>query len=124
MEYQLTEKELAFIRKSYDDASAFITICGGMQAALEAGVLDGKKATAPRELLPMLRQSAPAVDWQETRWQQDGKLWTSGALLNGLDLMRVFAEETWGKETGLVDWAVKVGHWPKRDQGYAEVAVQ
>lgn len=123
MEYKPNEKELDFVRRQYENASAFITICAGMQVALEAGLLEGKKATAPREMLPMLRQSAPGVDWQEKRWEQDGKMWTSGALLNGLDLMRVFAEETWGKQTGLVDWAVKLGHWPKRDQQYGEIAV-
>lgn len=50
-----------------------------MLAPLEAGVLTGC-ATAPREMLPLLRQTAPHVDWQEKRWHQEGKVWTSGAV--------------------------------------------
>jgi hypothetical protein len=45
--YTPSEAELAYIRKSNDESSAFLAICGGFQPAMLAGVLAGKTATAP-----------------------------------------------------------------------------
>ncbi|RYP65764.1 hypothetical protein DL771_008129 [Monosporascus sp. 5C6A] len=115
-----SEADLAFIRKSFDDCSAFISICGGILAPMQAGLLQGKSATGPRVLLPMVRQTNPGVDWQEKRWVRDGKLWTSGTLLNGLDLMNAFCQETWGGEGTLWDFISKAGSWPARDVDYKD----
>lgn len=120
MRYKITETELAYVRKAYEESSAFITICGGFQAALEAGVFKGKTATAPRLMLPHLRQCAADVQWEERRWHRDGKLWTSGALLNGLDLMSAFGQETWGGEGSLMKYLIELGHWPVRDLQYGD----
>jgi transcriptional regulator GlxA family with amidase domain len=119
--YTLNEAELGFIRKSYDDCAAFIAICGGFMGALQAGLLEGQTATAPREMLPMMQQSAPGVKWVEKRWARGGKLWTSGSLLNGLDLTRAFATEYWGGKDTLVEWALEIGAYPDRDVDYADV---
>jgi transcriptional regulator GlxA family with amidase domain len=116
--YRLSDAEKAFIRKSYDNCAAFITICGGMQAALEAGLLEGKTATAPRPMVEMLRQAFPGVKWVEKRWAHDEKLWTSGALLNGTDLMRAFVTEHW--KGPLFEFALELGHYPIRDVNYAD----
>ena len=81
----------------------------------------------------MLRQmSGPGTDWVEKRWVRDGKLWTSGALLNGMDLMRGFGEEVWGgkeekeekEEKGhgsLVGFMLDMGCFPVRDVDYRDV---
>lgn len=120
--YVHSEAELAFTRKAYAEATAFLTICGGMDLPLKAGVLDGKTATAPRFLLSMLRKDAPGVNWVEKRWHRDGKLWTSGALLNGTDMMAAFVTEFWGKkEDSLGSLMVKMGGWPARDIEYKDV---
>ncbi|KAH6897384.1 class I glutamine amidotransferase-like protein [Thelonectria olida] len=119
--YEPKETELAFIRKVWAECSAFITICGGMDAPLKAGILEGKTATAPLPLITSLREQAPGTNWVEKRWVRDGKLWTSGALLNGLDLMRNFCLETWGGEEGsLVDRMLRFGAWPVRDVDYKD----
>lgn len=92
-------------------------------APLQAGLLSGQTATAPRMLLDMLRQQAPDVNWTEKRWQksEDGKLWTSGALLNGTDMMRAWAEENLvGDEQSIVSVALKVGSWPGRNVDYKD----
>jgi len=120
MNYKPNEKELAYVRKAYDEAAAFITICGGIQAALEAGVLQGKSATGPRALLPMAQELSPNTEWLEKRWHRDGKLWTSGALLNGLDLMYAFVNEYWGGEGTLIEFLLRLGHCPVRDVNYAD----
>jgi transcriptional regulator GlxA family with amidase domain len=120
MGYKETEAELGFIRKSYNDCSAFITICGGMRAALAAGILEGKTAAAPRIMLDLLRQVAPGTNWVEKRWNRDGKIWTSGALLNGMDLIRAFGEAYWGGEGTLMQWLLDLGHFPQRDVAYGD----
>ncbi len=119
--YTPNEAELAFVRKSWDDCSAFLTICQGVGVPLQAGLLKGKTATGPRAALSFLRTQAPDTNWVEKRWVRDGKLWTSGALLNGLDLMIAFAEENWGGEDTLVDHFKKLGSFPIRDVDYKDV---
>lgn len=119
--YVPNEAELAFIRKAYDQCSAFLTICGGFDAPLRAGLFEGKTVTAPRFLLDMLRKESPGVKWVEKRWARDGKLWTSGALLNGTDLMKAFAEHTWASKPELVHPLLAIGGWPIRDVDYKDV---
>jgi transcriptional regulator GlxA family with amidase domain len=118
--YTPNEAELNFIRKSYEHCSAFLTVCGGFQAPLMAGVFQGKTATAPREMLEHLRSTTTDIEWVSKRWQRDGKLWTSGILLNGLSLMRAFAEIIWGGEGSLAERVLEFGDWPKRDVNYAD----
>ena len=119
--YTLSETETAFVKKSFKDCVAFITICGGFLAAMQAGLLEGKTATGPRPMLSGLRQMAPGVKWVEKRWVRDGKLWTSGALLNGLDLTRAFVTEYWGGKDTLVEFLLAAGSYPDRDVDYADV---
>jgi transcriptional regulator GlxA family with amidase domain len=118
--YTLTEAEFAFIRRSYKDCAAFITICGGFLSAMQAGLLEGKTTTGPRIMLDGLRKAAPGVKWVEKRWARDDKLWTSGELLNGLDLTRAFVTEYWGGKDTLAEFALAVGSYPDRDINYAE----
>ncbi|PHH67134.1 hypothetical protein CDD81_2903 [Ophiocordyceps australis] len=121
--YEPTEKELAFVRKSWENCSAFLAICGGIEVAVLAGIVGSKTATAPRFALDPLRQRVPEARWVNKRWERDGKLWTSGTLLNGLDLTSAFIQETWGKGEGsLVDYTIKLCAWPIRDQEYRDVS--
>ncbi|KEF58741.1 uncharacterized protein A1O9_06667 [Exophiala aquamarina CBS 119918] len=100
--YKPNEKKLAYVRKAYEEATVFVTICGGIQSALEARVLKGKSAIAPRVLLPMAQQLSPDTEWYEKRWHRDGKLWTSGALLNEVDLRYAFVNEIWVGKGSLI----------------------
>ena len=124
MGYTHTDAELEFIRKSYEGCSAFITVCGGFQSGLAAGLFKNKTVTAPRVMLDQLRQVAPDTQWVAERWHRDGKLWTSGALVNGLDLMRVFGAEYWGGEGTLMQWLLDLGHWPERDLNYRDITTK
>ncbi|KAK2592699.1 hypothetical protein QQS21_009600 [Conoideocrella luteorostrata] len=118
--YTPNETELDFVRKTYSSCSAFITVCGGMVVPLRAGVLSGKTATAPRFMLDMLKEQSPEVQWVEKRWVRDGKLWTSGALLNGMDLGTAFVQEVWAERKELVDFLLRVGSWVSRDLDYKD----
>ncbi|KAF7196024.1 Isonitrile hydratase [Pseudocercospora fuligena] len=116
--YTPNEAELAFVRKSYEDSSAFLSICAGMMVFLQAGVLDGKTATGPQPFLSILKEKHPETNWVEKRYVRDGKIWTSGALLNGLDLMKAFVTETFGGPGTLAEAIIEIGAWPKRDVEY------
>lgn len=116
--YTPNEAELCFVRKAYEDSSAFLTICGGFDAPLRAGLLNGKTATAPRFMLETLRTEAPGTKWVEKRWARDGKLWTSGALLNGLDLMVAFVRDTYANMPEVINAMVELGGWPDRGAEY------
>ena len=69
-------------------------------------------------MVPMLQED-PRTTWVEKRMIRDGngegKLWTSGALLNGLDLMREFVMTYWPK---LGREAIPLGGWPARSVEY------
>ena len=115
------------MRKAFDECAVFMTVCGGIDTARQAGVLEGKTATGPRLGLDMWRRQSPGTNWVEKRWVRDGKLWTSGALLNGTDMMAAFAKETWidsagGDEGSLVGMMTKIAAWPARDVDYKDVA--
>ncbi|KAJ4050348.1 hypothetical protein NW761_005140 [Fusarium oxysporum] len=118
--YTPNEVELAFVRKAYDECSAFLVICGGVLIPLQAGILNGKTATGPIVLIDTVRKQAPEVNWVTKRWVRDGKLWTSGALLNGTDMMTNFMKHYWGGEGGFVDFLTKLGAWPDRDVDYKD----
>jgi hypothetical protein len=86
-----------------------------MLVAQLAGVLAGKTATAPRFFLPIVKEKDPRTQWVDKRYVRDGKVWTSGALLNGLDLMREFMLEYWPE---LATHAISLGSLPVRDVEY------
>ncbi|KAF2227248.1 class I glutamine amidotransferase-like protein [Elsinoe ampelina] len=117
------EAELAFVRDTYQHCTALISICAGMITPLRAGLLEGKTCTAPRILLANIRKENPGVKWVEKRHvkAEDGKIWTGGTLLNGLDLMRAFVQETWGGEGSLAESLLTEGAWPVRDVDYRDV---
>jgi putative intracellular protease/amidase len=122
MGYTPDDTELAFVRKAWDDCSAFLTICGGILVPLQAGILEDKTATAPAFMVDDVRKQAPGTNWVTKRWVRDGKLWTSGALLNGTDMMTNFVKSYWGKgDDSLVGFLCKLGAWPDRDIDYKDV---
>ena len=53
-------------------------VCTASVPAARAGVLKGKKATGPKELLGLLTKDFPDTEWLERRWAKDGQVWTSG----------------------------------------------
>lgn len=120
--YALTPGEIAFLQKCNEDCVAQLFVCGGFLAGLQAGLLKGKTATAPRPMIGMLQQGSPDVNWVAKRWAHDGKIWTSGALLNGTDMTKAFAMEVWGGEGGLVEFSTRLGGYPDRDIDYKDVA--
>lgn len=78
----------------------------------------------------MFKTFEPEANWVEKRWVRDGKLWSSGALLNGTDMMMAFGKETWGadstgeeddKDVSLFEFTRRMGGWPSREVDYKDV---
>ncbi|RAK89424.1 hypothetical protein BO79DRAFT_237186 [Aspergillus costaricaensis CBS 115574] len=109
MGYQATTTEKDFLRKCYAECSAFLSVCGASDALLATGILEGKTATGPLSFLPLFREIAPGTNWVEKRWVRDGKMWTTGTLLNGLDMIAAFGREVWGGEGSLVEHVLRTG---------------
>ncbi|KAL4998569.1 DJ-1/PfpI family protein [Aspergillus recurvatus] len=118
--YTPNEAELAYIRKVHDSCNALLTVCGGCVPVMHAGLLQGKTATAPRQLLPIFKETAPGVNWVEKRYVNDGKIWTTGVLLNGMDMLAAYGRSVWGGEGGFVDGLIRGGSWPERDVDYRD----
>lgn len=118
--YQASAAEKAFVKEQLPGLKALFGICTGTLVLVQAGVLDGVTATAPRVLLPTLMQSALNVKWTEKRWEEDGKIWTSGGVTNGHDALAAFVRKTFAPElAGLVLSIADVGD---RRQSYPDQA--
>ncbi|KAI0481812.1 class I glutamine amidotransferase-like protein [Xylaria cf. heliscus] len=122
--YTMSAAELAFVRKSHASCSAFLAVCGGVDVLRAAGLLDGKTATGPRPLLPAWQadSSYGTTNWVTKRWVRDGKIWTSGALFNGCDMMSNFARQIWADTPTafIIEYLSKLGAWPDRDIDYKD----
>jgi transcriptional regulator GlxA family with amidase domain len=119
--YQASDSEKEFLRKCHAECIAFLCICGGFEPTLSAGLLEGKTATAPSRLIPIMQQVAPGTKWVQKRWVRDEKIWTTGSLLNGFDMLAAFAKDTWGEENVVINDVLMEGAWPSRDVDYADV---
>ena len=67
-----------FMREHAEVGADVLMICTGVFMAGHAGLLDGKRATGPRALLPELRKKFPRAKFEAKRWMRDGTVWTSG----------------------------------------------
>jgi transcriptional regulator GlxA family with amidase domain len=74
----IEESVLAFVRAHVTSGVDLLTVCSGVFVAAQAGVLDGKHATGTRGVADMLARDYPAVKWEDKRYWNDGRIWTSG----------------------------------------------
>lgn len=76
------EQYLDFIR-AHDKAGQtdILVICTGSYAAGYAGILDGKRVSGPRGLLPELKKKFPKANYVERRYETDGRLWSAGMII-------------------------------------------
>lgn len=120
--YRPSPAMIDFLRRQHAHVSAFLTICTGYVAPLHAGLLQNLRATAPRDLLPLARKEFPDVQWEERRWVRDGKVWTAGAVMNGIEMMCEFLKDRFGDikgpggegGEGLVDVMLGMADVPRR----------
>ncbi|KAK3717444.1 hypothetical protein LTR37_005834 [Vermiconidia calcicola] len=100
---QQSKQTLDFVRQHAKYGTTILVVCTGCYVAAQAGILDGRKASAPRALLPQLRKEFSLVKWDDQRrfvkdsstvsGQSEGELWTSGGICNGLEMIAAFIKE-------------------------------
>jgi hypothetical protein len=115
--------ERAFIRNITDNPNtiATMTICTGVNILASSGALAGHNATAPYILYPLLEKRHPEVKWGWTRWVKaaDGKLWTSGSIGNGLDMVSAFMKDYFWDRAELVEFVLNAAAVGDHGQEYS-----
>ncbi|EFW23277.1 hypothetical protein D8B26_006774 [Coccidioides posadasii str. Silveira] len=86
-----------FVREHHDVGTTILSICTGCIVAAHAGILNGKRATGPRIMIPGLREQFPKVkEWDGScRFVKDGNVWSSGSIANGFDLAIAYLRENY-----------------------------
>ncbi|KAL1609893.1 hypothetical protein SLS60_001558 [Paraconiothyrium brasiliense] len=81
---KVPEASLSFLREASKQTKAILATCTGGMWLAKSGILDGKKATTNRLLLPAARHMFPDVEWQDERWVtveghfESAQIWTAG----------------------------------------------
>jgi transcriptional regulator GlxA family with amidase domain len=82
--YEPSADVAAFLVRAANQASIVMADCSGPMVLAQAGLLDGKRATINKEIIPLVKAKFPKVDWRaDERWVVDGKLWTAGGAMAG-----------------------------------------
>ena len=110
----------SFLKARLPGLKALLCVCTGSIVATFSGLLSGKTATAPRILLPMFRKSHPDVKWVEQRWANDGNVWTSGLVTNGIDMVMAFIKKEYPE---LAPFVCEVGDVAERSGSYEKPLV-
>ena len=119
-DYRPSPDVKAFLHKQFEHVSAFMTVCTGAFPAAFSGIYKGKIVTGPHGLLPMFIENFKETTWLQQRWVRDGKLWTSGGVTNGLDMMAAYMRETFDPQ--IVEVALSICDCGDRGQFYKEKA--
>lgn len=83
------------------------SVCSGAFVLAEAGLLDGKKATAHWSRNEILSESFPLIDVQIARiFIKDGNIYTAAGITSGMDLALALIEEDLGQS-----FALQIARW-------------
>lgn len=95
---KLDPSALDWLKAVQNDAAVTMSVCNGSFVLAEAGLLDGKKATAHHGGYGMLRAMYPDVAViRGVRYVEDGKIATAGGLTSGVDLAMRVVERYFGR---------------------------
>lgn len=89
-------KLLGFIKQCYSQCKLIISICTGVFLLHQAGILTNHKVTTYWLALPELKNDS-AIAISEERVVKSGKVWTSGGVSSGIDLIFELINEIDGK---------------------------
>lgn len=86
-----------FVSEKAVGCAAVLSVCTGSFILHAAGLLSGKRATTHWGSLKRLRDLGD-VNVVEDRWVHDGRIWTSGGVSAGTDMMLAFIASIGGDE--------------------------
>lgn len=84
-----------FIKGHFENGTDVLIVCTGAYPAGYSGILNGRRATGPRPLVPELKRKFPEAIWEDKRWVSDGNLWASAGVTNGQDMVAAYIREKW-----------------------------
>lgn len=81
----------AFLLRRAAEVDVLMADCSGPCVLAALGLLDGKRATVNKEAIGAMEEAFPKVKWErKERWVVDGKTWTAGGAVAGMDMMVAF----------------------------------
>ena len=95
-----------------------MTVCTGVIPVLKSGLLANKTVSAPLKLIPGLKEEFKQTTFVEKRWWRDGKVWSSGGVTNGLDMMSGYLREVYGDRKEVVEMLLGMADVGDRGQEY------
>jgi putative intracellular protease/amidase/YHS domain-containing protein len=97
---KLAPAALDWLRAVQKETAVTMSVCNGSFVLGEAGLLDGKTATAHHGGYVSLRAEFPKVNVvRGVRYVEDGKIATAGGLTSGVDLALRVVERYFGRDT-------------------------
>jgi transcriptional regulator GlxA family with amidase domain len=95
---------------------ALMSIASGILPLTQTSILYQRRASAPRSLLPTLKQRYPETAWRSTPWERHEKLWTSNSAVSALDMVRSFMREYFWDRGDAVEAALEAAGIGRLDE--------
>ena len=96
---KIAPEALDWLRRVHHDTAVTMSVCNGSYVLGQAGLLEGKTATAHHAGYNALRALFPEVDViRGVRFVEDGKVATAGGLTSGTDLALRIVERYFGRD--------------------------
>ena len=107
LEESSMNKMLEWLKQQSKTIRRICSVCSGAFILAEAGLLDGKKATAHWSKNEELAQRYPLIDVQIARiFIKDGNVYTAAGITSGMDLALALIEEDFGQS-----FALHIARW-------------
>lgn len=107
LEESSMNKMLEWLKQQSKTIRRICSVCSGAFILAEAGLLDGKKATAHWSKNEELAQRYPLIDVQIARiFIKDGNVYTAAGITSGMDLALALIEEDLGQS-----FALHIARW-------------
>ncbi|MFI7220239.1 DJ-1/PfpI family protein [Micromonospora maritima] len=95
----LAPEALEWLRRVHQDTAVTMSVCNGSFVLAQAGLLDGRTATAHHGGYAALRATFPDVTVvRGRRYVEDGRIATAGGLTSGIDLALRVVERYFGRD--------------------------
>ena len=95
---------------------AIMSIGSGISHLIQAGILHGTRAAAPKSLLPGLQQRYPETLWQHSSWARHDKVWSSNSAISALDMMATWMREYFWDKREAVEFVLVTAGLGERDE--------